>query len=243
MEKKQINTKQEYLESLSLPDEVSHFIWLVYGQKNYNNFDEPKSHRLSGTMMLYDIERMLPEDYRDYKAKFNSLPKVTNETAGWLIDRGYDVFGFIKKGWIANQSIYDKEGYYTALKQKDRNLLAYQRELKKEEDKLGIKEENKGSLLERRSWTTLTQEKIEPLPLSITYNTPYGFCQYEHNEIGKITRRAEISHDGELLYEGLFYYRYFKNNYYLYKYTNTNGIHVNFDTLSNERRGFKGNFR
>ena len=243
METKQINTKQEYLESLSLPDEVSHFIWLVYGQKNYNGFDEPTSHKFSGKMMLLDIDRMLPEDYRDFKNEFNQTPSVNKATAQWLIDRGYDVFGFIKKGWIANQSIYEKEGYYTALKQMDRNLLAYQRQLRKEEEKIGVKEENKGSLLERRSWTTFLTQEIEPVPEVQTFETDYGLCQYEHNEIGKITRRAEISHDGELLYEGVFHYRYYKKNYYLYKYNNTNGIHVNYDTLSNERRGFKGNFR
>jgi hypothetical protein len=243
METKQINSRKEYIESLSLPDEISHWIWLVYGMKNYHLFDAPESHKVSGKMMLYDISRMDKYDYQQFKETFNRTPYISNETAPWLVERGYDCFKFIEKGWVANMSIYESNGYYEALKQMDRNLIKYQREIKKEEDKLGIREDNKGSLLERRSWVTLFKKETEELLLVNTYPAHYGWCIYEHNEIGKIVRRTEISHDGEILYEGRFKYREFKSNYYLYKYENTNGISVNFDTLTNERRGFKGSFR
>lgn len=234
---------RDYLKTIKLPDEVSHFVAKVYGNKNYHFFDDPKLTKwTNGLVGLYSIDRMFPEDYEDFKIQFKCTPVITKETAPWLIDRGYDVFGFIKKGWVGNQSILELDGWNKALKERDRNLLAYQRQLDKEEEKLGKKEESKVSLLEKRSWTTFLAIELESVGIT-TYSTPYGHCVYSVNEIGKLEYRQEISHDGEILYEGKFYYRHHKGNYYLYKYENTQGICVNYDTIQNERFKNKGTFR
>ena len=234
-----------FLDTIKLPDEVGYFIFKVYGQKGYYPCFKPGPPYTwtNGIVMLRDVSKMDQYDYEDFKKEFKRTPYISGETSKWLIDRGYDVFGFIKKGWIANMSIYDEQGFDKAMKEKDRMQLQYDRIQRKEEEKLGRKEESKGSLLERRSWVTFTDIEDIPVDSPTTYKTHYGWCVYEHNSIGKLTRRQEISEDGELLYEGNFYYRKHKENYYLYKYTNSNGTVVNYDTIKNERWKNKGNFR
>jgi hypothetical protein len=234
-------TEKLVIDGFVIPDELSSLVFKLYGQKNYNQFCDPKKHIWDGKLMLWDIEYMDSDDYNDFKATFNAVPAVNKETAHWLIDRGYDCFGWIKKGWVASCNIFYDKGYHEALKHMDRNLLKYQRELRAEEDKMGIREENKGTLFERRSWAVFENSltESEPVEFITTFKTDYGYCEYEHNEIGKIVRRTEISHDGEVLYEGKFTYRFFRNNYFLAKYENTNGIEVHYDRISHERRGFQ----
>jgi hypothetical protein len=224
-----------YLNTIKLPDEVTHFVFKVYGTKHYHMFCRPDATKwTNGTVMLYSIDRMLPGDYSDFKREFGCNPTINKNTAPWLISRGYDVFGFITKGWVANMSLYESDGYDKAQKELDRMILKYQRELTKEEEKLGKKEDSKVSLLERRSWTTFKDEVLEPIGSTI-YATAYGYCIYRVNEIGKLELRQEVSHDGELLYEGKFFYRKHKDNYYLYRYENTQGIIANYDSIQNER--------
>jgi hypothetical protein len=224
-----------YLNTIKLPDEVTHFVFKVYGTKHYHMFCRPDATKwTNGTVMLYSIDRMLPGDYSDFKREFGCNPTINKNTAPWLISRGYDVFGFITKGWVANMSLYESDGYDKAQKELDRMILKYQRELTKEEEKLGKKEDSKVSLLERRSWSTFKDEVLEPIGSTI-YATEYGYCIYRVNEIGKLELRQEVSHDGELLYEGKFFYRKHKDNYYLYRYENTQGIIANYDSIQNER--------
>jgi len=232
-----------YLSTIKLPDEVSHFVFKVYGTKHYHIFDNPKLTKwTNGQVGLYSIDRMHPEDYEDFKQEFNTTPIINKTTAPWLISRGYDVFGFISKGWVGNMSILESEGWVKAQKEKDRMIIAYERKLAKEEEKLGKKEESKVSLLERRSWTTFKDVELESVGVTV-YPTSYGYCVYSVNEIGKLEYRQEINHEGEILYEGKFYYRKHKNNYYLYKYENTEGVYANYDTIQNERWKNKRTFR
>jgi hypothetical protein len=231
-----------YLSTIKLPDEVTHFVFKVYGTKHYNMFCRPDSTKwTNGTVMLYSIDRMLPDDYQDFKKEFGYNPTINKNTAPWLISRGYDVFAFINKGWIANMSLYESDGYDKAQKEMDRMILKYQRQLAKEEEKLGKKEDSKVSLLERRSWSTFKEEELQPIGTTI-YATGYGYCVYRVNEIGKLELKQEISHDGELIYEGKFFYRKHKDNYYLYRYENTEGIAINYDTIQNERFNNRRNF-
>ena len=229
----------EYLKTINLPDEVSHWVWKVYGQKGYYPLLDPNTTTwTNGIVMLYDISMMDPYDYQVFKLRYEDTPKIKEEYLEFFIERCYDVFGFIRRGWVANRSIYEKEGYNAALKAKDKALLAYQRELRKEEDKLGQRQETRSSLLERRSWTTFGEEVTEPVYDSY-YETDYGYVHYKTNEIGKLIFRREIAHDGTLMYEGKYYYRKHKGNYFLYRYENTKGVCVNYDTISNERRNNK----
>lgn len=232
-----------YLNTLKLPDEVTHFVFKVYGTKNYHMFCKPNSSKWeNGIVMLYSIDRIHIHDKDDFEMEFNTRPVINKDTAKWLVNRGYDVFGFIEKGWVANFSIYEAEGYEVARKFMDKALLKYQRELNQEEEKLGRKEDSKVSLLERRSWTTLKEIELEPIGTT-QYETNYGWCVYKVNEIGKLESRSEYSKDGEVLYEAKFHYRKYKNNYYLYKYENTEGIVANYDGIQNERWKNKGYFR
>lgn len=236
-------TEQNILNTISLPDEVGHFIFKVYGTSGYHPCSPPKSTTWKkGTpVMLYNIKSMDSYDYYIFKRDFGYPPKVTKETAPWFIERHFDVFGFIEKGWIVDENIFDEKGYDAAIKAKDRAMLKYQRQIRKEEEKLGRKEESKTSLLERRSWVTFGKMEVEPI-YEQTLKTSYGYEIYNSNEIGKITQRTTISEDGEIMYQGTFSYRYHKGNYFLYKYENTEGVCANYDTIANERRRFKGNF-
>lgn len=235
---------RDVLSELNLPDEVSHFVYLVYGQNGYYPFCDPKSTTwTNGKVALWSVDNMYPSDKNDFIEKFKRQPYISSETAGFLIDRGYDVFGFIKKGWVGNLSTFKFDGYDKAVKEMDKNTIQYQRELRKEEEKLGYKEESKSSLLEKRSWSSLYPMKVDEPLMEEIYPTPYGYVIYKCNEIGKLTERTEVSHDGEVMYQGKFYYRKFKNNYFLYRYANTNGIDFNYDTIQNERWKSKTTFR
>ena len=234
---------RDVLSELKLPDEVSHFVYLVYGQENYTPFSDPKSTKwTNGIVALWSVDKMYPTDLSDYQSKFGNVPKVSSETAPFLIERGYDVFGFIKKGWVANLSTFRFDGYEKAVKEMDKMTIEYQRQLRKEEEKLGYKQESKSTLLERRSWASLYPTKLNEPLLEQIYPTSFGFVIYRCNEIGKITERIEISQDGEIMYQGKFYYRQFKGNYFLYKYENTEGINCHYDTIKNERWKNKGYF-
>jgi hypothetical protein len=214
--------------SYNLPEEIGQFIKNIYGVNHLNYvFDKNIN---TGILALKPIESMSKEDNIEFHSIFNCSPTITKETAKFLISKGYDCFGFIKKGWVCNYSIYKEKGYNESMRLRDKFLLKYERELRGEEEKIGLKEDTQTSLTERKSWMQLfKEEESEPISnVSFSYNE--FITTYFINDYGKFAGILCVDTNGELIYESKFYYRIFKNNIYLYKYDNTEGKKWNYDT-------------
>ena len=211
----------------NLPDEIGQFIKNVYGINHINYIF--KENVNTGILALKPIEAMSKEDNIDFHNMFNCSPTINKETANFLISKGYDCFGFLKKGWICNYTIYQEKGYNEAMRLRDKLLLKYEREQRGEEEKIGLKEDTQVSLTERKSWVQLfPQEEETTGNVSYTHN---GYTTtYVMNNYGKFAGILCVNPDGELIYESKFHYRAFKNNIYLYKYENTEGKKWNYDT-------------
>ena len=210
-----------------LPDEIGQFIKNVYGIKHINYIF--KENVNTNILALKPIESMSKEDSIEFHSMFNCSPTINKETANFLISKGYDCFGFLKKGWICNYTIYQEKGYNEAMRLRDKLLLKYEREQRGEEEKIGLKEDTQVSLTERKSWVQLFAEE-EELTGNVSYTHNGYITTYVMNNYGKFAGILCVNPDGELIYESKFHYRAFKNNIYLYKYENTEGKKWNYDT-------------
>ena len=212
----------------NLPDEIGQFIKNVYGENHLNYIFDKNIN--TGILALKPIESMSKEDSIDFYSRFNCSPAIDKETAKFLISKGYDCFGFIKKGWVCNYSIYKEKGYNEAMRLRDKFLLKYEKQQRGEEEKIGLKEDTQSSLAERKSWVQLFSEKEEELTGDVLFFHNEFITTYFINDFGKFAGILCVNSDGELIYESKFYYRTFKNNIYLYKYENTEGKKWNYDT-------------
>jgi hypothetical protein len=219
---------RNYLSQIALPDEVSHFVFKVYGYEHYNPVydDNFRSH---GLVMLRAITSLTDGEISQYKRQFGPVIHITKATAPWLIGQGVDCFGFIDKGWVCDIDIYEKSGYEKAMAARDKLLLKYEREERRKEEQIGIREES-DSLFVRKSWTTLGKpEKQDAVLVQEIRVNGLGWVIYRNNEWGKIISRQVVSEDGELLYEGEFKYIRYKDNLYLSEYRNTNGVRWRYE--------------
>jgi hypothetical protein len=212
----------------NFPEEIGQFIKNVYGIGHINYVFENNINTY--VLALKPIETMSKEDSIEFHSIFNCSPTINKETAKYLISKGYDCFGFIKKGWVCNYTVYQEKGSTEAMRLRDKALLKYERELRGEEEKIGFKEDTQTSLTERKSWVQLFKETEEEFIGNVSYTHNGYITTYMMNDYGKFAGILCVNTDGELIYESKFYYRTFKNNIYLYKYENTEGKKWNYDT-------------
>ena len=220
---------REYLSRLTLPDEVSHFVFKVYGYEHYNMV-RGEDGLFTGIVALRPIGSLDDMEISEYKAKFGPVVSISKRSAPWLISRGVDCFNFIANGWICDLDIYETQGSEKAIAAMDKLRLKYERTERKKEEDIGVKQEPMASLQVRKDWMTLGKpENTDPIVVQEIRVSGLGWVIYKNNEWGKIESRMVVSEDGELLYEGQFKYIRYKGNLYLSEYYNTNGVRWKYE--------------
>jgi len=220
---------REYLSRLTLPDEVSHFVFKVYGSEHYNPIRDA-NYALTGNIALRGLGSLDALEISEYKAKFGPVVSISKRSAPWLISRGVDCFNFIANGWICDLDIYETQGSEKAIAAMDKLRLKYERTERKNEEDIGVKQEPMASLQVRKDWMTLGKpENTDPIVVQEIRVSGLGWVIYKNNEWGKIESRMVVSEDGELLYEGQFKYIRYKGNLYLSEYYNTNGVRWKYE--------------
>jgi len=220
---------REYLSRLTLPDEVSHFVFKVYGSEHYNPIRDA-NYALTGNIALRGLGSLDALEISEYKAKFGPVVSISKRSAPWLISRGVDCFNFIANGWICDLDIYETQGSEKAIAAMDKLRLKYERTERKKEEDIGVKQEPMASLQVRKDWMTLGKpENTDPIVVQEIRVSGLGWVIYKNNEWGKIESRMVVSEDGELLYEGQFKYIRYKGNLYLSEYYNTNGVRWKYE--------------